>query len=146
MDLKLEVVMLPVSDVDRARDFYRQLGFRMDIDKAIGDDFRVVQLTPPGSACSIIIGTVVTTAQPGTVRGLTLVVDDIEAARSDLAARGAGVGEVYHDKAVIHHAATSGREAGPDPERRSYASFADFSDPDGNEWTLQEITQRAPGR
>jgi predicted enzyme related to lactoylglutathione lyase len=146
MDVRLEVIVLPVSDVDRAKNFYEKAGFRLDIDHVSDDSFRVVQFTPPGSACSIIIGQGVTSAPPGSVQGLVAVVTDIEAARADLVGRGIDVGEVYHDVGVIHRSATQGRVAGPDPERRSYASFADFSDPDGNSWTLQEITKRAPGR
>jgi catechol 2,3-dioxygenase-like lactoylglutathione lyase family enzyme len=144
--MKLEVMIMPVSDVDRAKDFYGKLGFRLDIDKELDDGFRVVQFTPPGSECSIIVGNGVTSAAPGSVQGLTLVVNDIQATRSDLAGRGIEVSEVYHDQAVFHRAATAGRLPGPDPQQRSYASFADFSDPDGNGWVLQEVTQRAPGR
>lgn len=147
MDMKLEVVVVPVSDVDRAKRFYEMLGWRMDIDHIASKDFRVVQLTPPGSECSIIIGTGITSAAPGSLDGLQLVVDDIEAARSDLVDRGADVGEVFHDAGgVFHHAGTEGRVAGPDPARGDYASFASFSDPDGNGWVLQEVRTRAPGR
>jgi catechol 2,3-dioxygenase-like lactoylglutathione lyase family enzyme len=147
VDMKLEVVVVPVSDVDRAKAFYEALGFRMDIDHVGGDDFRVVQFTPPGSQCSIIIGTGITTAGPGSTQGLQLVVTDIEAARSELIDRGIDVGDVFHDAGgVFHHAGTEGRVAGPDPERRSYGSFASFADPDGNGWVLQEVRTRAPGR
>ncbi|AWS45319.1 VOC family protein [Streptosporangium sp. 'caverna'] len=147
MDLKLEVLTLPVSDVDRAKAFYENLDFRLDADFAVGDDFRVVQLTPPGSEASVIIGNGVTSALPGSVQGLHVIVTDIVAARADLAARGVDVSEVFHDAdGVFHHAGTEGRVAGPDPERRSYGSFASFSDPDGNGWVLQEIVTRAPGR
>jgi catechol 2,3-dioxygenase-like lactoylglutathione lyase family enzyme len=147
MDLKLEVLTLPVSDVDRAKAFYENLGFRLDADFAVGDDFRVVQLTPPGSEASVIIGNGVTSALPGSVQGLHVIVTDIVAARADLAARGVDISEVFHDAdGVFHHAGTEGRVAGPDPERRSYGSFASFNDPDGNGWVLQEIVARAPGR
>ncbi|SNS19106.1 Predicted lactoylglutathione lyase [Streptosporangium subroseum] len=147
MDLKLEVLTLPVSDVDRAKAFYENLDFRLDADFVVGEDFRVVQLTPPGSEASVIIGKGVTSALPGSVQGLHVVVTDIVAARADLAARGVDISEVFHDAdGVFHHAGTEGRVAGPDPERRSYGSFASFSDPDGNGWVLQEIVTRAPGR
>jgi catechol 2,3-dioxygenase-like lactoylglutathione lyase family enzyme len=147
MDLKLEVLTLPVSNVDRAKAFYENLGFRLDADFVVGDDFRVVQLTPPGSEASVIIGDGVTSALPGSVQGLHVIVTDIVAARADLAARGVDIGEVFHDAGgVFHRAGTEGRVTGPDPERRSYGSFASFSDPDGNGWVLQEIVTRAPGR
>jgi catechol 2,3-dioxygenase-like lactoylglutathione lyase family enzyme len=148
MNLKLEVVVVPVSDVDKAKRFYEtNLGCRLDADYVAGEDFRVVQLTPPGSPCSIIIGKGVTSAMPGSLEGLHLVVEDIEAVRAEFAARGTQVSEVFHDVGgVFHHAGTVGRAAGPDPERRSYASFASFTDPDGNGWVLQEITERLPGR
>jgi catechol 2,3-dioxygenase-like lactoylglutathione lyase family enzyme len=145
--MKLEVVVIPVSDVDRAKAFYETLGWRLDADFATGDDFRVIQLTPPGSPCSVIFGTGVSSAAPGSVEGLHLVVTDIEAARAELASRGVDVSEVFHDAGgVFHRAGTTGREPGPDPQRTSYASFASFSDPDGNGWVLQEITSRLPGR
>jgi len=147
VDMKLEVVVVPVADVDRAKRFYEALGWRMDIDHVAGDDFRVVQLTPPGSEASIIIGTGITTAVPGAVDALQLVVPDIEAARAELAGRGVDVSEVFHDEGgVFHHAGTAGRAAGPDPEHGDYGSFASFSDPDGNGWILQEVRTRAPGR
>ncbi len=147
MDMKLEVVVLPVSDVDRAKEFYAALGWRLDADFVNGDDFRVVQLTPPGSPCSIIFGTGINTATPGSVEGLYLVVTDIEGARAELVSHGVEVSEVFHDVGgVFHHAGTTGRVPGPDPQRRSYASFASFSDPDANGWILQEITTRLPGR
>jgi catechol 2,3-dioxygenase-like lactoylglutathione lyase family enzyme len=146
MDMKLEVVVVPVADVDRAKDFYMALGWREDADFAAGADFRVVQLTPPGSACSIIFGTGITSAAPGSAQGLDLAVTDIEAARVDLADR-ADVSEVFHDEGgVFHHAGTRGRVAGLAPDRKSYGSFASFSDPDGNGWLLQEVTMRLPGR
>lgn len=147
MDFKLEVVMLGVSDVDRAKQFYQKLGWRLDADYAApGGDFRVIQFTPPGSACSIAFGNGVTTTEPGAIRGVELVVTDIEAARAEIASLGVAVSDVYHDAKLTHHASTASRVPGPDPERRSYFSFADFSDPDGNLWILQEITQRLPGR
>jgi catechol 2,3-dioxygenase-like lactoylglutathione lyase family enzyme len=147
VDMKLEVVVIPVSDVDRAKAFYETLGWRLDADFATGDDFRVIQLTPPGSPCSVIFGSGVSSAAPGSAEGLHLVVADIEAARAELAGRGVDVSEVFHDAGgVFHRAGTTGREPGPDPQRTSYASFASFSDPDGNGWVLQEITSRLPGR
>ena len=147
MQMRLEVVVLPVSDVDRAKEFYERLGWRLDADVVNGDDFRVIQLTPPGSPCSIIFGTGITTAAPGSADGLYLVVDDIEAARAELSEQGVQVSEVFHDAGgVFHHAGTTARLPGPDPDRTSYASFASFSDPDGNGWMLQEVTTRLPGR
>jgi catechol 2,3-dioxygenase-like lactoylglutathione lyase family enzyme len=147
MDMRLEIVVLPVSDVDRAKQFYVGLGWRLDADFVVDDDFRVVQLTPPGSPCSIIFGTRVTDAAPGSADGLYLVVDDIEAARAELVDHGAQVSDIFHDAdGVFHHAGTTARVPGPDPERRSYCSFASFSDPDGNGWLLQEVTTRLPGR
>jgi catechol 2,3-dioxygenase-like lactoylglutathione lyase family enzyme len=147
MDMKLEVAVVPVSDVDRAKAFYEGLGWRMDIDYGNGEGFRVVQLTPPGSHASIIIGEGVTSAQPGSVDGLQLVVDDIQAAREELASHGADVSEVFHDAGgIFHHAGTAGRVPGPAPDRATYGSFASFSDPDGNSWIVQEVTARAPGR
>ena len=139
MDLKLELVLIPVSDVDRAKTFYvEKVGFNLDVDHRAGDQFRVVQMTPPGSACSITIGTGITDGAPGSVRGTHLVVSDIEAARAELVGRGVDVGEVRHFE--------SGRWVpGPDPERRDYGSFADFSDPDGNTWVLQEARRSEPG-
>ncbi|WP_426573103.1 VOC family protein [Aquihabitans sp. McL0605] len=147
-DLRLEVVVLPVTDVDRAKAFYHStLGYRLDADVAGDDGFRVVQLTPPGSACSIIFGSDLTSAVPGGVRDLMLVVSDLEAVRNDLVRRGVEVSEVFHDAGgVFHHAGTKGRVPGPAPERTSYGSFASYSDPDGNGWVLQEITTRLPGR
>jgi catechol 2,3-dioxygenase-like lactoylglutathione lyase family enzyme len=145
--MKLEIVVLPVADVDRAKHFYAGLGWREDADFAAGPDFRVVQLTPPGSACSVIFGTGVTAAVPGSAQGLQLTVTDIDAARAELAVGGAEVSEVFHDAGgVFHHAGTGGRVAGPAPDHKSYGSFASFSDPDGNGWLIQEITTRLPGR
>ena len=147
MDMKLEVVVLPVSDLDRAKGFYESLGWRLDADFATGEDFRVVQLTPPGSPASIIVGTGVSQARPGSVRGLHLVVEDIVAARAELAGRGVEISEVFHDAGgVFHRADGAGRVSGPQPERASYGSFASFDDPDGNGWVLQEVTTRLPGR
>lgn len=147
MDLKLEVLVVPVSDVDRAKRFYESLGFRMDIDYVDSEEFRVVQLTPPGSEASIIVGTGITTAAPGSLQGLHLVVYDIEKAREDLASRGVEISEVFHDTGgVFHHAGEAHRASGPHPQRSDYGSFAAFSDPDGNGWVLQEVKVRAPGR
>lgn len=148
MELRLEVVVIPVADVDRSKDFYHStLGFRLDADVPGDDGFRVVQVTPPGSPCSIIFGSGVTSADPGSVRDLLLVVTDVEAARRYLVDLGVDVSPVFHDAGgVFHHAGEGARVPGPDPERRSYASFASFSDPDGNGWVLQEITTRLPGR
>lgn len=141
LDMKLEVVVIPVSDVDRAKSFYSGLGWRLDGDFVVGDTFRGVQFTPPGSPASIHFGTGITTAAPGSASGLYLVVSDIEAARVELIGHGAEVSEAFHRTGP-------GRPAvkGRDPERRSYSSFATFKDPDGNEWLLQEITTRFPGR
>jgi catechol 2,3-dioxygenase-like lactoylglutathione lyase family enzyme len=145
--MRLEVVVIPVADVDRAKDFYQALGWREDADFAKGPDFRVVQLTPPGSACSIIFGTGLTTAAPGSAQGLQLVASDIDAAREELAGHGVAVSEVFHDAGgVFYHAGTQGRVAGPAPDHQSYGSFVSFSDPDGNGWFVQEITTRLPGR
>ncbi len=147
MDMRLEVVVLPVTDVDRAKNFYKALGWREDADLATGADFRVVQFTPPGSPCSIIFGAGLTSAAPGSAQGLQLVVTDIEAARNELNGAGAQVSEVFHDAGgVFHHAGTEARVAGPAPDHQSYGSFASFSDPDGNGWLIQEITTRLPGR
>ncbi|MGW7041278.1 VOC family protein [Streptomyces avermitilis] len=147
MDMKLEIAVVPVADVDRAKDFYQALGWRLDADVADGEGFRVLQFTPPGSPCSIIFGSGVTSAAPGSTQGLHLVVSDIEAAHAELVDRGVKVSEVFHDAGgVFHRAGTEGRVPGPDPERRSYASYLSFSDPDGNGWVLQEITERLPGR
>jgi catechol 2,3-dioxygenase-like lactoylglutathione lyase family enzyme len=147
IDMKLEVVVVPVSDVDRAKRFYGSLGWRLDADFATGEDLRVVQFTPPGSTCSIIFGKGITSAGPGSVEGLQLVVFEIEAARAELVGRGVDITEPFHDVGgVFHHAGVEGRVSGPDPERRSYGSFASFSDPDGNSWLLQEVKTRLPGR
>jgi catechol 2,3-dioxygenase-like lactoylglutathione lyase family enzyme len=147
MDMKLEVVVIPVEDVDRAKDFYTGLGWRLDADVPVGGDFRVVQVTPPGSPASVIFGTSVTEQAPGTARGLHLIVEDIEAAHDELKRAGAEPSEVFHDAGgVFHHGGTDARVPGPDPKRSSYGSFLAFSDPDGNGWVLQEITARLPGR
>jgi catechol 2,3-dioxygenase-like lactoylglutathione lyase family enzyme len=145
-DLKLEVVIIPVSDVDRAKRFYQSLGWRLDAEFAAGDDWRALQLTPPGSPCSIIFGKGVTTAAPGSVHGTFLAVDDIAAARAELVGYGVDVSEVFHFAGPLHVDGTNGRVPGPDPEGRSYSSWASFSDPDGNSWMLQEIKTRLPGR
>lgn len=136
MDYKLELVVLPVADVDRAKEFYVvQMGFHLDVDHQAGEEFRVVQLTPPGSACSITIGKGITKSEPGAVQGLHLVVADIEAARAELAGRGVPVGEVFHF-------GPGGRTPGPDPQRRDYNSFLAFEDPDGNGWLVQEVGRK----
>lgn len=146
-EVKLEVVVLPVSDVDRAKHFYETLGWRLDADLAVDDGYRVVQLTPPGSACSIIFGEGVTSAPPGSFQGLQLTVYDIDEARADLIARGVDISEPFHDvTGIFHHAGSEGRVGGPAPEHADYGSFAAFSDPDGNGWLLQEIKTRLPGR
>ena len=150
-DMKFEIVVIPVSDVDRAKEFYGRLGWRLDADFAGGDDFRVIQFTPPGSGCSVIFGKNVTAAAPGSAQGLYLIVSDLEAARKALIARGVEVGETFHNGGVS--AGTDEpylfgrvRVSGPDPKRASYRSFASFRDPDGNGWLLQEITKRLEGR
>jgi catechol 2,3-dioxygenase-like lactoylglutathione lyase family enzyme len=147
MDMKFELLVLPVSDVDRAKAFYESLGFRLDIDYVANPGYRVVQFTPPGSAASIILGTGITNAPAGSVQKLHLIVTDIEAARAELVDRGAEVSEIFHDATgIFHHAGLEERVAGLAPERASYGSFAEFTDPDGNGWVLQEITVKAPGR
>ena len=148
VDLKLEVVVVPVSNVDRAKEFYGKLGWRLDADAAFDNGFRIVQLTPPGSGCSIQFGTKMTSAVPGSVEGLYLIVSDIEAARKQLLDRGVDVGEVFHEegKGARFEPGASGRAAGPAQEHGTYASFATFVDPDGNRWLLQEVTSRLPGR
>ncbi len=152
VDMKFEVVVIPVSDVDRAKEFYGRLGWRLDADFAIGDDFRVMQFTPPGSGCSVIFGKNVTAAAPGSAQGLYLIVSDIEAARAELLGRGVEISEVFHEPGGGYAGADEPylfgrlRVSGPDAEHRSYRSFASFSDPDGNGWLFQEITTRVPGR
>jgi len=149
VDMKLEVVVLPVADVDRAKAFYGQLGWRLDADATAGDSFRIVQLTPPGSQCSIQFGTNMTSAPAGSAQGLYLIVADIEAVRDQLVASGVEVSDVFHEGTLgdrFQPAGTGARASGPAPEHGSYGSFASFSDPDGNTWLLQEITTRLPGR
>jgi catechol 2,3-dioxygenase-like lactoylglutathione lyase family enzyme len=146
IDMKLEVIVIPVSDVDRAKRFYIDLGWRLDIDYTDGNDFRVIQFTPRGSGCSVIFGKNVTAAAPGSVKGLHLIVSDIQAAHDELLRRGVGISEPFHDiGGIFHHAGTQGLVSGPNPERKSYASYASFSDPDGNGWVLQEVTARLTG-
>ena len=143
IDMKLEVVVIPVSDVDRAKRFYGDLGWRLDIDYTPGDDYRVIQFTPPGSGCSVIFGKNVTNAAPGSAKGLHLIVSDIQATREDLLRRGIAVSEPFHDAGgIFYHASGASLVRGPNPQRKSYASFASFSDPDGNGWVFQEITAR----
>jgi catechol 2,3-dioxygenase-like lactoylglutathione lyase family enzyme len=150
-DMKLEIVVIPVSDVDRAKEFYARLGWRLDADFASGDDFRVMQFTPPGSSCSVIFGRNVTAAAPGSAQGLYLIVSDIEAARADLRGRGVDVSEVFHSDGVYAgkdepYLFGRRRISGPDAEHSSYRSFASFRDPDGNGWLFQEVTTRLAGR
>lgn len=146
IDTKLEVIVIPVSDVERAKGFYESLGWRLDADFRSGDSWRGVQLTPPGSPCSVIFGKGVTTAAPGSVQGLLLVVDDIAAARADLLGRGVRVSDVFHFDGGFQVTDTNGRASGPDPQGKSYSTWASFSDPDGNGWLLQEVKTRLPGR
>ena len=152
VDMKLEVIVIPVSDVDRAKQFYSQLGWRHDAEFVEGDDFRILQFTPPGSGASVIFGKGITAAAPGSVQGLYLVVSDIEAARKELLDRGVKVSEVFHHAGGAHtgpdepYLFGTVRLNGPDPERGTYRSYASFSDPDGNGWLLQEVTARLPGR
>ena len=152
LDMKLEVIVIPVSDVDRAKEFYRRLGWRLDAEFAGGDDFRLMQFTPPGSGASVIFGKNVTSAAPGSAQGLYLIVSDIEAARQELLRLGVEVSEVFHGASGVHAGTDEPylfgrhRVSGPDPERGSYRSFASFRDPDGNGWLLQEVTTRLPGR
>jgi len=150
-DMKLEVMVIPVADVDRAKEFYASLGWRLDADFADGDDWRVIQFTPPGSGCSVIFGKNVTAAEPGSSQGLYLIVSDIEAARRELLGRGVEISEVFHAGDV--HTGTDEpylfgrrRVSGPDPEHRTYRAYASFRDPDGNGWLFQEVTTRLPGR
>lgn len=146
VETRLEVVFLPISDVERSKRFYEGLGWRLDADFATGDDWRVLQLTPPGSQCSVIFGKGVTSAAPGSVQGLLLIVDDIDAARAELIGDGVDVSEVFHFGGNLHIDGTEGRVPGRDPQDRSYFSWASFSDPDGNGWLMQEIKTRLPGR
>src|SRR3954453_14817071 len=152
IDMKLEIVVIPVSEVERAKQFYNSLGWRLDADFAAGDDFRVIQFTPPGSPCSVIFGKNVTAAAPGSAQGLCLIVSDIEAAREELRGRGVEISEAFHNAGDVHAGADEPylfgrlRVGGPDPDHRSYRSYASFNDPDGNGWLLQEVTARLPGR
>ena len=146
VDQKLEVVIIPVSDVDRAKKFYDALGWRLDADFANGDDWRLVQMTPSGSPCSVMFGKGFTNAEPGSLQGTFLVVADLEAARAELIRRGVGISDVFHFQGDLLNARTVGHTPGPDPQGRSYFSFASFDDPDGNRWLLQEVTARFPGR
>ncbi len=152
VDMKFEIIVIPVSDVDRAKDFYSKLGWRLDADYDSGKDFRVIQFTPPGSGCAIIFGKNVTAAAPGSAQGMYLIVSDIEAACAELLGRGIESSEVFHDEAGVYAGTDEPylfgrhRVGGVDPEHRSYRSFASFHDPDGNGWLLQEITTRLPGR
>ena len=153
VDMKFEIVVIPVSDIDRAKEFYQRLGWRLDADYATDDkDFRVIQFTPPGSGCSVIFGKRVTGAAPGSSRGLYLIVSNIEAARKELLERGIDVSEVFHSEGSVYagddepYLFGQRRVSGPDPQHGSYRSFASFHDPDGNGWLFQEITTRLPGR
>jgi catechol 2,3-dioxygenase-like lactoylglutathione lyase family enzyme len=152
VDMKFEIVVLPVSDVDRAKEFYGRLGWRLDADYDDGNDFRVIQVTPPGSGCSVIFGKNVTAAAPGSAQGLYLIVSDIEAARKKLLGRGVEISEVFHDAGGVYAGPDEPylfgrrRVSGQDPDHRSYRSFASFNDPDGNGWLFQEVTTRLPGR
>jgi catechol 2,3-dioxygenase-like lactoylglutathione lyase family enzyme len=145
----LEVVVISISDVDRAKEFYGRLGWRLDADVSVGEELRLIQFTPPGSGCSIQFGTNLTSAPPGSAQGLYLIVADIEVVRAGLLAEGVEVSEVFHEGGLggrFHPAGADDRLSGPAPDRRSYGSFASFSDPDGNGWLLQEVTVRLPGR
>ena len=145
-DMKFEIVVIPVSDVERAKRFYAALGWRLDIDFAENTQYRVIQFTPPSSACSIIFGIGITPAAPGSAQGLYLIVSDIEAARADMIDRGVNVSEPFYDVGgIFHHLNGEGVVAGLHPQRRSYGTYVSFSDPDGNGWLLQEVTARLPG-
>ena len=151
VDTKLEVIVIPVSDVDRAKEFYGRLGWRLDADRAVGDNFRLIQFTPPGSGCSVQFGTNLTSAEPGSAQALLLTVSDIEAAQEELVRRAVEVSEVYHCATGTACRFRDGegvfqRVDGPAPDHTSYSSFASFSDPDGNSWLFQEVTARLPGR
>jgi catechol 2,3-dioxygenase-like lactoylglutathione lyase family enzyme len=149
MDLKFEVVVVPVSDVDRSKRFYQSLGWRLDADFPFDNGFRVVQFTPPGSCCSVQFGSKITTAEPGSSQGLYLIVTDIEAARAAIASLGVKISDVFHSKtpgAQFRPGDANGRVSGPAPDHATYSSFATFGDPDGNTWLLQEVTARLPGR
>jgi catechol 2,3-dioxygenase-like lactoylglutathione lyase family enzyme len=152
VDMKFEIVVIPVSDVDRAKEFYSKLGWRLDADIEGGKDFRVVQFTPPGSGCSVILGKNITAAAPGSAQGLYLIVSDLEGARKELLGRSIEVSEAFHSEGDVHAGTDEPylfgrrRVSGPDPEHGTYRSFASFHDPDGNGWLFQEITTRLPGR
>jgi len=146
VEMKLEVVVIPASDVDRAKDFYGRLGWRLDADFPFENGFRVVQFTPPGSQCSLQFGTKITSAAPGSAQGLYLIVSNIEAARGELAVRGVDVSKVFHEGKPGARFGTNNRVNGPAPDHASYRSFVTFSDPDGNRWLVQEVTTRLPGR
>jgi catechol 2,3-dioxygenase-like lactoylglutathione lyase family enzyme len=152
VDMKFEIVVIPVSDVDHAKEFYGRLGWRLDADYDDGNDFRVIQFTPPGSGCSVIFGKNVTAAAPGSAQGMYLIVSDIEAARKELLGRGVEISDVFHDASGVYAGPDEPylfgrrRVSGQDPDHRSYRSFASFNDPDGNGWLFQEVTTRLPGR
>jgi len=152
VDMKLEVIVIPVSDFDRAKEFYTKLGWRLDAEFGAGSDFRIIQFTPPGSGCSVIFGKNITAAAPGSAQGLYLVVSDIEAAREELLKRGVAVSDVFHNESTDYKGTDEPflfgrhRTSGRDPQHGTYRSFASFHDPDGNGWLLQEITARLPGR
>ena len=152
VDMKFEIVVIPVADVDRAKEFYSRLGWRLDAEFANGDDFRIIQFTPPGSGCSVIFGQNITAAAPGSAQGLYLIVSDIEKARRHLVSHGVEASEVFHDSAGVYAGPDQPylfgrlRVGGADPDHRSYRSFVSFSDPDGNGWLMQEVTTRIPGR
>jgi catechol 2,3-dioxygenase-like lactoylglutathione lyase family enzyme len=143
LEMRIEVIVLPVADVDRAKRFYAALGWSLDIDAATGDDFRIVQFTPPGSGCSVMLGKGITSAAPGSVQNLHLVVSDLDAAREQLLRRGIAVSDPFHDAGgIFHRTGAEGHVPGPNPQHKSYASYVSFSDPDGNGWVIQEVTQR----
>jgi catechol 2,3-dioxygenase-like lactoylglutathione lyase family enzyme len=148
VDMRFEVIVIPVADVDRSKAFYTKLGWRLDADFPYDNGFRIVQFTPPGSGCSVQFGAKITTAAPGSAQGLYLILSNVEAARQELVARGADVSEVFHSlkPGAQFRPESDGRVSGPDPGHRSYSSFATFNDPDGNTWLFQEITTRLPGR
>ena len=152
VDMKFEIVVIPVSDVDRAKKFYAKLGWRLDADLASGDDWRVIQFTPPGSGCSVIFGKNITAAASGSAQGLYLIVSDIEAARRELLGRGVKISEVFHEANGVYDGPDEPylfgrrRVSGVDPDHRSYRSYVSFNDPDGNGWLFQEVTTRLPGR
>jgi catechol 2,3-dioxygenase-like lactoylglutathione lyase family enzyme len=143
LEMRIEVIVLPVTDADRAKRFYAALGWSLDIDTATGDDFRIIQFTPPGSGCSVMFGKGITNAAPGSAQNLHLVVSDLEAAREQLLRRGIEVSDPFHDAGgIFHRTGAEGHAPGPNPQHKSYASYASFSDPDGNGWVIQEVTVR----